>query len=122
MHQLKHLGVLVTDIPLALAALKSIFPKPTAPFAIIFIDFDNFEIVSEFIGSVTELRIPSQSLEPHQLFLEQNKFYHHDLVLLQITHLSLSSFSLSNFLVTRIFFIIKNFLIYKVLVLLLTNP
>ena len=54
----------VTDIPLALAALKSIFPKPTAPFAIILIELDNFEIVSAFIGSVTELKIPSQSLDP----------------------------------------------------------
>ena len=56
-------GVFVTDIPLALAALKSIFPNPTAPFAIILIELDNFEIVSEFIGSVTELKIPSQSFE-----------------------------------------------------------
>ena len=57
-------GVLVTDIPLALATLKSIFPKPTAPLAIILIELDNFEIVSELMGSVTELRIPSQSLDP----------------------------------------------------------
>ena len=46
-------GVFVTDIPFALAALKSIFPNPTAPFAIILIELDNFEIVSAFIGSVT---------------------------------------------------------------------
>jgi hypothetical protein len=51
-------------MPLALAALKSMFPNPTAPFAIIFIEFENLEIVSEFIGSVTELKIPAQSLEP----------------------------------------------------------
>ena len=42
----------------------SILPKPTAPFAIIFILLESFEIVSELIGSVTELKIPSKSFDP----------------------------------------------------------
>ena len=57
-------GVFVTVIPFALAAWISIFPKPTAPLAIILIESDNLEIVSALIGSVTELRIPSKFLEP----------------------------------------------------------
>ena len=39
------------------------FPKPTAPLAIILIVSDNLEIVSAFIGSVTELKIPSKFFE-----------------------------------------------------------
>ena len=52
-------GVLVTAIPLSLAALKSIFPKPTAPLAIILIELESLEMVSALIGSETELKIPS---------------------------------------------------------------
>ena len=52
-------GVLVTVIPFSFAALISIFPKPTAPLAMILIELDNLYIVSALIGSVTELKIPS---------------------------------------------------------------
>ena len=52
-------GVFVTVIPFSLAALISMFPKPTAPLAMILIELDNFDMVSELIGSVTELKIPS---------------------------------------------------------------
>ena len=42
----------------------SIFPKPTAPLAIIFIELESLEIVSALIGSETELNIPSKFFEP----------------------------------------------------------
>ena len=57
-------GVFVTVIPFSFAALTSIFPKPTAPLAIIFIELESLEIVSALIGSETELNIPSKSFEP----------------------------------------------------------
>ena len=53
----------MTAIPFSLAYWKSIFPKPTAPFAMIFILLESFEIVSDDIGSVTELKIPSKFFE-----------------------------------------------------------
>jgi hypothetical protein len=57
-------GVFVIVIPFSLAAFMSILPKPTAPFAIIFMLLESFEMVSELIGSVTELKIPSKSFDP----------------------------------------------------------
>ena len=54
----------MTAIPFSFAAFISIFPKPTAPLAIIFIELESFEMVSALIGSETELNIPSKFLEP----------------------------------------------------------
>ena len=54
----------VTVIPFSRAALISIFPKPTAPLEIILIELDSLEIVSELIGSVTELKIASKFFDP----------------------------------------------------------
>ena len=59
MASVKTSGVLVTAIPLSLAALKSIFPNPTAPLAIILIELESLEMVSALIGSETELKMPS---------------------------------------------------------------
>jgi len=53
-------GVLVIVIPLFFAASKSIFPKPTAKFEIIFTASGNLLIVSSSILSVREVKIPSQ--------------------------------------------------------------
>ena len=52
-------GVFVTAIPLFFSASKSIFPKPTAKFEIIFIVSGNLSIVSLSILSVREVKIPS---------------------------------------------------------------
>ena len=52
-------GVLVTIIPFFFAASKSIFPNPTAKFDIILIVFGSLFIVSSFILSVNEVKIPS---------------------------------------------------------------
>ena len=54
----------MTVIPFSFAAFISIFPKPTAPLAIIFMELESLEIVSALIGSETELNIPSKFLEP----------------------------------------------------------
>ena len=39
------------------------FPKPTAPLAIILMELESLDIVSALIGSETELNIPSKFLE-----------------------------------------------------------
>ena len=55
-------GVFVTAIALFFAASKSIFPKPTAKFDIIFILFGSLFITLASILSVIEESIASQSL------------------------------------------------------------
>ena len=42
----------------------SIFPTPTAPLAIILIEFESLDIESALIGSETELNMPSKFYEP----------------------------------------------------------
>ena len=56
-------GVFVTMIFFFLAAWISIFPKPTAKFAIIFTEGDNLLIKFSSNLSVIAERIPSQSFE-----------------------------------------------------------
>ena len=92
----------VTAIPFSFAALQSIFPYPTAPLAIILILLDNLEIVSELMGSVTELKIPSKFFDP---FIISSAEYILSLSFnfTSNTFFSLSSFSLKSVLVTKIF-------------------
>ena len=99
-------GVFVTAIPLALAASKSIFPKPTAKFEIIFIVSGNLFIVSASSLSVKEDNIPSfPSLISINFFCEYNSSFKFKLASKLFN--ALSSQDLSSFLVTRIFFILN---------------
>ena len=64
-------GVFVTIIFFFLAAWMSIFPKPTAKFAIIFTEGDNLLIKFSSNLSVIAERIPSQSFESSKIFSEE---------------------------------------------------